>query len=289
MSWARDRMDRHAALSSSLLVAAGCVVATTGCTGNPFKTAASSPASGIVPPAVEVPGAAPVVNPAAPALPYAAPPTTASYGSATDTAALLESASQRNQLLEEEVTALREQLASTSGQLATALRSPPAAAPPTPTTADRVTSGGEVMRSAVSQLRLDGLPTRFDGSVVRVEIPADRLFETGQANLAPGAPAVLSTAADELERVFPGHYIGIEGHLDSSPLQADGDLSPHALSAARAEAVLSFLNQRTPLKDSQLFLVAHGSNHPVVSNATAAGRERNRRIELVIYPELAPR
>jgi outer membrane protein OmpA-like peptidoglycan-associated protein len=34
-----------------------------------------------------------------------------------------------------------------------------------------------------------------------------------------------------------------------------------------------------------MFVAGHGGNHPVVSNATAAGRERNRRIELVIYPE----
>ena len=39
------------------------------------------------------------------------------------------------------------------------------------------------------------------------------------------------------------------------------------------------------MRQGQLFLVAHGSNHPVVSNATAAGRARNRRIELVIYSE----
>lgn len=265
------------------------LVASAGCMGNPFKTAVSSPASGVVPPAVEVPGAPPVVNQAAPALPYAPPPTTASYGSAVDAAALLDASRQQNQLLEEEVVALREQLASTSRQLATALRTAPAVPSPTPTTADRVTSGGDVMQSALSQLQLDDLPTRFDGSVVRVEIPADRLFETGQASLVPGAPAVLSMAAGEIERVYPGHYVGIEGHLDASPLQGNGELSPHALSAARAEAVLTFLTERTPLKDSQLFLVAHGSNHPVVSNATAAGRERNRRIELVIYPELAPR
>lgn len=282
-------MDRHAAVRYWLLVAVGLLAGTAGCTGNPFKTAPSTPAAGIVPPAVEVPGAAPVVNQAAPSLPYAPPPTTASYASAVDAAAMLDLARQKNQLLEEEVAALREQLASTSQQLATTLRMPPAAPSPAPTTADRITSGGDVMQSAVSQLRLDDLPTRFDGSVVRVEIPADRLFENGQASLVPGAPAVLSMTADEIERVFPGHYVGIEGHLDASPLQGDGQISPHALSAARAEAVLAFLTERTPLKDSQLFLVAHGSNHPVVSNATAAGRERNRRIELVIYPELAPR
>ena len=35
----------------------------------------------------------------------------------------------------------------------------------------------------------------------------------------------------------------------------------------------------------QLFVVGHGGSHPVVSNATDAGRARNRRIEVVIYPE----
>ena len=49
--------------------------------------------------------------------------------------------------------------------------------------------------------------------------------------------------------------------------------------------MFDFLTSRTSLKQGQLFLVAHGPNHPVVSNATAAGRARNRRIELVIYPE----
>ena len=54
---------------------------------------------------------------------------------------------------------------------------------------------------------------------------------------------------------------------------------------ARAAAVFDFLTTRTPLKEGQLFIVAHGANHPLVSNATAAGRTRNRRVELVIYPE----
>jgi len=49
--------------------------------------------------------------------------------------------------------------------------------------------------------------------------------------------------------------------------------------------VFDFFTTRTPLRQGQLFLVAHGANHPVVSNATAAGRARNRRVELVIYPE----
>ena len=41
------------------------------------------------------------------------------------------------------------------------------------------------------------------------------------------------------------------------------------------------------MQEKQLFLVAHGTNHPLVSNATAAGRSRNRRVELVVYPDRA--
>ena len=38
-----------------------------------------------------------------------------------------------------------------------------------------------------------------------------------------------------------------------------------------------------------MFIVGHGANQPVVSNATAAGKARNSRVELVIYPEKSRR
>jgi outer membrane protein OmpA-like peptidoglycan-associated protein len=37
-----------------------------------------------------------------------------------------------------------------------------------------------------------------------------------------------------------------------------------------------------------LFVVGHGANHPAVSNGTSAGKERNRRVELVVYPDRMP-
>ncbi len=40
-----------------------------------------------------------------------------------------------------------------------------------------------------------------------------------------------------------------------------------------------------PPPAKQLFVIGHGANHPVVSNATKSGQARNRRIELVVYPE----
>ena len=61
--------------------------------------------------------------------------------------------------------------------------------------------------------------------------------------------------------------------------------SNHELSNARAMAVYEVLTSSLRLRADQLFVVAHGGNHPVVSNATPEGKQRNRRVELVVYPE----
>ena len=50
-------------------------------------------------------------------------------------------------------------------------------------------------------------------------------------------------------------------------------------------AVYDGLTRIGGMPPRQLFVVGHGGSHPVVSNATDAGRARNRRIEVVIYPE----
>lgn len=196
-----------------------------------------------------------------------------------------------NQLMQEELAAVREQLASTTAQLAASRT----VARPTGATTDFPNAGtasastaAAAMKSAIGQLSIGDLAVRVDGSVVRIEIPAARLFEDTTANLLPAGVALLTQLAAELDRVFPGHFLGIEGHLDAEPIRGDAWESAHQLTAAQAAAVFDFLASRTTLEDDQMFLVAHGSNHPVVSNATAAGRQRNRRIECVIYPERAP-
>ena len=48
--------------------------------------------------------------------------------------------------------------------------------------------------------------------------------------------------------------------------------------------VYDVLVGRTRLQGNQLFIVGHGANHPIVSNATLEGKRRNRRVELVVIP-----
>ncbi|NCA10709.1 OmpA family protein [bacterium] len=192
---------------------------------------------------------------------------------------------QETQVMQDEIAVLREQLASTSTQLAQARAAGVPASQPAAPASPPGTMTPVAMHSAMAALSLPGVEKRLDGGVVRLEIPADKLFEPGGVNLLPAGSALLTQVADELERVYPGHFLGIEGHTDTEPLQNASWGSQHQLSVARASTVFDFLTSRTSLKQGQLFLVAHGPNHPVVSNATAAGRARNRRIEIVVYPE----
>ena len=128
---------------------------------------------------------------------------------------------------------------------------------------------------------------RRDGDVVRVELPGSMLFDINSAQLRPGADQMITTVGAELSRTYPGHLIGVEGHTDSDPITGGAYRNNHQLSAARATVVQEVLINQARIPASQLFLVGHGPNHPVVSNATPEGKERNRRVELVVYPERA--
>lgn len=279
-------MRRTSSVIEAITVRLGMSIAAAllaGCVNNPFKTAPPAgplilePPPGIAAPAHTLPQAA---------VTAVAPPSYANVDGQQLEAALVRSR-QESQLMQDEITALRDQLASTSSQLSQ-VRS--AGMPPASTTGGGApgavaSTPAATMQSAVTQLKLAELEPRFDGAVVRIDVPADRLFDAATANLLPGGVALLTQVAGEVERVYPGHFIGIEGHCDTEPLQSASWGSPHELTAARASSVFDFFTSRTSLRQSQLFLVAHGPNHPVVSNATAAGRTRNRRIELVVYPE----
>ena len=282
------------ALLPTLLAGALVVAMAAGCQQNPFRPAAASTPVNFAPQA----GSAGSLTPTTLALSPATVSPLPSFAN-PDPRQLegqLARSRQETQLAQDELAALREQLAATSTQLSQA-RS--VARPTVPSAPDGAGSqqgpigpsgpaiAAAAMQEGMAHLAIPGGTPRLDGGVVRVEIPADKLFEPGTAALLPAGASLLSQAASEVQRVFPGQFIGIEGHTDTEPLQNANWGSAHQLSVARASAVFDFFTGRTTLKQGQLFVVAHGPNHPVVSNATAAGRSRNRRIELVIYPDQA--
>jgi len=207
---------------------------------------------------------------------------------------LLAQSRQSSKVLEDQVGVLREQLGTATAQLARIRDEKKASEQKVQTlTASMQRQGGVTINPNNSFLKtlpainLPEVSVRRDGDVIRVELPAHLLFETGTVQFRPGASQVISTVAGELTRDYSSQIIGIEGHTDSDPVRNNLWRNNNHLAIARATAVYEFLLGQTRLQAKQLFVVGHGANHPVVSNATAAGKQRNSRVELVIYPESA--
>ena len=102
------------------------------------------------------------------------------------------------------------------------------------------------------------------------------MFESGRAELKPGAMARLKPLVTYL-RANGTVRVRIDGHTDA---QGDGAAN-RALSRNRALAVRDQL-AAAGIAPSRIITVAHGAVRPVASNATAAGRLQNRRVEITL-------
>ncbi len=114
------------------------------------------------------------------------------------------------------------------------------------------------------------------------------LFDTGQAALKPEGAQVLDKVATILAQ-YPNRQIHVIGHTDNIPIRA-GAHSRYQdnwdLSAARAIAAVRFLSEKTKVDPKRLAAVGYGEFHPLADNTTPEGRAKNRRITLVVMPEV---
>ena len=104
----------------------------------------------------------------------------------------------------------------------------------------------------------------------------DVLFETGKADLRAGALRNLYPLVTFLQK-YPERQVMIEGHTDS----VGSESSNLDLSQRRADAVRAFLLQNGA-NASQITARGYGKTSPVASNDTEAGRQQNRRVEIII-------
>lgn len=140
----------------------------------------------------------------------------------------------------------------------------------------------EAIRDLAAELRSAGLAVTTTEAGLRVAIPENVLFEFDSASLRPDAAARLRVVAAGAQKVadLP---VRIEGHTDSK----GGDAYNQRLSEARAAAVRAWL-QEAGVAPARLSAQGLGARRPVAPNTTPdgrddpAGRQRNRRVEIVI-------
>jgi outer membrane protein OmpA-like peptidoglycan-associated protein len=128
------------------------------------------------------------------------------------------------------------------------------------------------------ELKGSGVEVFREGDTIRLSIPGNITFATGQANIVTNFYPVLNDVAKVLNR-YEKTKLSIEGHTDSV-----GDTaSNQQLSTQRANSVAAYL-ESTGTSGQRLQTLGFGESQPIASNDTAQGRQQNRRVELRVLP-----
>ena len=120
---------------------------------------------------------------------------------------------------------------------------------------------------------------KTDGDLVIVEMKSKMLFPVASSNLSLDAIAALNITAKVLQSI--NNDIQVEGHTDNIPIRTRTYPSNWELSAARAASVVHYLSQEG-VSPSRLAAIGYGEYRPIASNDNREGRQKNRRVSLVI-------
>ncbi len=144
---------------------------------------------------------------------------------------------------------------------------------------------------------VEDMKTEIEDGKIKITRMADRLsvsmvdkilFPSGEADITLEGVKVLERVGNVLKNT-ENKIIRVEGHTDDVPISSKLKLkypTNWELSNARASNVVRFLQETVEIEPTRLESVGLAEFHPVASNETAEGRSQNRRIEIVLLPDL---
>ncbi len=116
----------------------------------------------------------------------------------------------------------------------------------------------------------------------KISVGSDVLFSSGRATLTAAGNKALDKVIGDLKSTYTGLPVRVYGYTDSDPIRKTKNLWKDNLdlSANRAMAVTRYLVSKG-IKAEKVETVAMGATHFITSNATKAGKAKNRRVEIV--------
>ena len=153
---------------------------------------------------------------------------------------------------------------------------PPPPPPPAPAEIDRL----EKLREFLAPEIQEGLVEVFeDANTITVRIAGEGMFGSGSDVLEDRFRPIIDRVAEALN-TEPGNVI-VAGHSDNVPIRTARFPSNLHLSLARAEAVMNRMAERVE-EPGRLIAEGRADKEPIAPNATAEGRSKNRRIEVIL-------
>ena len=146
----------------------------------------------------------------------------------------------------------------------------------------------EIYAQFVNRLKtmIDGgqLTVSIDAGRIVINLPNNVLFSSASANLNSAGQEALAQIGDVLKQ-FSDRRFQIEGHTDNVPIKSERFPSNWELSTARALSVVHLLTE-IGVPSENISAAGFGEFRPRADNETEEGRQLNRRIEIVMLPNL---
>ncbi|MBB3113790.1 chemotaxis protein MotB [Paenibacillus phyllosphaerae] len=145
----------------------------------------------------------------------------------------------------------------------------------------------DLKKKVDNYIKANGLTTQLDtklnASQLMITISDNALFASGSATVKPDSRK-LAVAIGTMLVSYPGYEIVVSGHTDNQPISTSEFKSNWDLSSARAIRFMDILLSNKKLDPKLFSAIGYGQYRPLdgISNTTAAGRAKNRRVEVSI-------
>jgi chemotaxis protein MotB len=160
---------------------------------------------------------------------------------------------------------------------------------------DQIRKRFELLQTKLQKLTQLGLKVEVRNNRMLIQLPGDVLFDSGQDHLKTEGTKILMQVADVIgkDADLSKRRFQVAGHTDSKPLVGGQFKDNWGLSAMRARSVLLLLTSPPDkagvgggLNPANWSAAGYADTDPVASNDTEDGRNKNRRVELVVQPDV---
>jgi chemotaxis protein MotB len=139
--------------------------------------------------------------------------------------------------------------------------------------------------TGLSQLADSGIDVEFKSGLLYVSLPEKLLFKQGSASLGTNAKDALSPLASVLNN-YPKVQIYVVGHTDSMKIHNAMFKDNWSLSTERANSIVRVFRDTYGVDPARLLAGGRSKYNPVAGNDTKEGRALNRRIQIILNPDL---
>jgi len=140
----------------------------------------------------------------------------------------------------------------------------------------------EVVKQLSAEVQSGNLQITQYKNMMTVDVAEKLFFASGSATLKKSGQDVLLKVADAISG-YPDKIIRVVGHTDSVALSKNAAFATNwELSVARATNVVRFLQDKCHIAPERLIAAGRGPYQPVADNSTPEGRQKNRRIEIML-------